>query len=346
MQERLRQTEMVERAAAQVYRASPPLSTASFDFRDRRDHRTAERARRPRIAAGAAPQRADGATGSADGRLRRRHHPRPAGPDFSALERHLLKITSQIEAPAIGPTRSSNRSRRSAANSPRSARPSPRRCRAAAIESIENEVRSLHRRIDEIRQEGSNGHGQAIAGIERALSEIREALRTLTPAEQLTGYDEAIRNLGAKLDTILRANDDPSTVQQLEGAIAALRAIVSNVASNDALLRLSEDVHTLSSKVDQLAQISRGDTASDAFAVLEQRIAALASTLESRQPSAGYENTDAIEGAVRALVWSGSTACRSATTAPPRSPISNSACRICSNGSRATRPAHQQSRPG
>ena len=32
MQERQRQTEMVERAAAQVYRPSPPLSPASFDM--------------------------------------------------------------------------------------------------------------------------------------------------------------------------------------------------------------------------------------------------------------------------------------------------------------------------
>src|SRR5437879_8721805 len=108
-----------------------------------------------------------------------------------------------------------------------------------------------------------------LAGIERALGEIREALRSLTPAEQLTGYDEAIRNLGAKLDLILRTNDDPSTVQQLEGAIAALRAIVSNVASNDALARLSDDVHTLSSKVDQL---TRSESNSDSFAILEQRI--------------------------------------------------------------------------
>jgi hypothetical protein len=86
------------------------------------------------------------------------------------------------------------------------------------IESLENEIRSLSRRIDDSRQHGSDG--QTLAGIEHALGEIREALRSLTPAEQLTGYDEAIRNLGAKLDLILRSNDDPSTVQQLEGAIA------------------------------------------------------------------------------------------------------------------------------
>ena len=165
-----------------------------------------------------------------------------------------------------------------------------------AIESIENEIRSLSRRIDENRQSGTDA--QALAGIERALSEIREVLRSLTPAEQLAGYDEAIRNLGAKLDLILRANDDPSTVQQLEGAIAALRAIVSNVASNDALARLSDDVHTLASKVDQL---SRSADNSDSFAILEQRIAALTSTLESRERPVVNENSEQIEGALRAL---------------------------------------------
>src|SRR6202021_951178 len=117
---------------------------------------------------------------------------------------------------------------------------------------IKNESRSLSRRIDDTRQSGSDG--PALAGIERALSEIRQVLRSLTPAEQLAGYDEAIRNLGAKLDMILRANDDPSTIHQLEGAITALRSIVSNVASNDALARLSEDVHALSAKVDQLTR--------------------------------------------------------------------------------------------
>ncbi len=43
-------------------------------------------------------------------------------------------------------------------------------------------------------------------------------------------------------------------MQQLEGAIAGLRSIVSNIASNEALGRLSDDLHTLSAKVDQFAQ--------------------------------------------------------------------------------------------
>ena len=267
-----------------------PLAAAEpglVRFRDRRNRRAPERTRRSAAAAdAAAPCRADGAVRPAPPSQPIQPPPMapaaPAGPDFSSLERHLVKITSQIEAlqrpdhveQSIAAFRSELAEIRHAITEAM-----PRR----AIESIENEIRSLSRRIDDTRQNGSDG--QTLAGIERALGEIHEVLRSLTPAEQLTGYDEAIRNLGAKLDLILRSNDDPSTVHQLEGAIAALRGIVSNVASNDALARLSDDVHTLSAKVDQL---SRSDGNGDSFAMLEQRIAALTSTLES-QRAAGRE---------------------------------------------------------
>ena len=283
LQNAQRKADQVERAAAQVYRPSPPLNPGSLDFaiaevaaRQSELDYTAPRPMAPRAAPPMAPAM-------------------PAGPDFSALERHLFKITSQIEAlqrpsgieQSIAAFRSELAEIRHAITEAM-----PRR----AIESIENEIRSLSRRIDDTRQTATDG--QALAGIERALGEIREVLRSLTPAEQLAGYDEAIRNLGAKLDLILRASDDPSTVQQLEGAITALRAIVSNVASTDALARLSDDVHTLSSKVDQL---SRAEGNGDSFAILEQRIAALTSTLEGRERPATGENTEHLESALRAL---------------------------------------------
>src|SRR3982075_3901595 len=283
LQDEQRQADLVERAAAQVYRPSPPLSPASLDVaiaeiaaRQSELDNPAPRPLPPRSAPPVVP-----AT--------------PTVPDFSALERHLVKITSQIEAlqrpdgieQSIATFRGELTEIRHAITEAM-----PRR----AIESIENEILSLSRRIDDTRQSGTDG--EALAGIERALSEIREVLRSLTPAEQLAGYDEAIRNLGGKLDLILRSSDDPSTVQQLEGAIAALRAIVSNVASNDALARLSDDVHTLSSKVDQL---TRSEGNSDSFAILEQRIAALTSTLESRERPVVSESSEQLEGAVRAL---------------------------------------------
>jgi localization factor PodJL len=301
-----RQAEAVERAAGQVYssqgyaaqgyaqvaqgapayRASPPLSPASFDsaIAEIAARQSELDAPPPRPA----PQRQAPPTAPMMA-------PPPPGPDFSALERHLFKITSQIEAlqrpdhleQSIAAFRSELADIRAAITEAM-----PRR----AIESLESEIRSLARRIDDNRQSAVDGN--ALHSVERALAEIREVLGSLMPAEQLAGYDDAIRNLGAKLDMILRANDDPGTVHQLESAISALRGIVSNVASNDALVRLSDDVHMLSAKVDQLIHAGHNN---DSFAVLEQRIAALTHTLESRPAPVVHDNSEAIEGALRGL---------------------------------------------
>jgi len=148
--------------------------------------------------------------------------------DFSGLERQLSYMTSQIEQlrrpdPVMEQSIASFRSEladiRHAITEAM-----PRR----AIETLESEVRSLGRRIDETRSSGVDG--AALSGVERALSEIRGELRSLTPAEKLTGFDEAINNLGAKIDMIVRTSPDPGIIHQLEDAISALKLIVSNNA--------------------------------------------------------------------------------------------------------------------
>jgi localization factor PodJL len=291
LQDKQRQAEAaVERAASQVYRAPLPLSpdslgsaVAEIAARQTELDNSAAHAITPRGASPLPPAAPVAPIA-------------PAGPDFSSLERHLFKITSQIEAlqrpdgieQSITAFRTELSEIRLAITEAM-----PRQ----AIESIENEVRSLARRIEDNRQSAVDG--QAMANIERALSEIHQVLGSLTSAEQLAGYDEAIRNLGAKLDMILRANDDPRTVHQLESAISALRGIVSNVASTDALGRLSEDVHLLSSKVDQL---TRNANHGDSFAALEQRIiASLTSALEGRERPAASDTSEQLEAALRAL---------------------------------------------
>jgi len=296
----------VERAAAQLYRA-PALSPASLDTAvaeiSARQNELDNHAPRQLAAHHAPPTAPVMAPANAPAMTPPKHAAVPtatppvSGPDYSSLERHLLRITSQIEAlqrPDDAVEQSIVAFRAELAEIRHAITEAmPRQ----AIATIEGEIRALSRRIDENRQSGVDG--QALAGIERTLSEIRDVVGSLTPAEQLAGYDEAIRNLGAKLDLILRANDDPGTVRQLENAITALRGIVANVASNDALVRLSEDLRLLSSKVDQVAQ-SRDNQ--DSFATLEQRIAALTSALESRErPTGGAENTTQIEDALRGL---------------------------------------------
>jgi len=80
------------------------------------------------------------------------------------------------------------------------------------------------------------------------------------------------------------------TERPLDAAVAALRAVVSNIASRDALARLTDEVHLLSSRIDRL---TRSDNDDDLFPALEQRIAALAWTLEDRErPALGSADMD------------------------------------------------------
>jgi localization factor PodJL len=213
--------------------------------------------------------------------------PEPGHPGFLSIERQIAGITSQIETlrrpdpvveQSIAAFRTELAEIRHAITEAL-----PRR----AIESLEGEIRSLGRRIDETHQTGADG--TALGAIERALSDIRSELRSLTPAEQLAGFDDAIRNLGNKIDTIVRSSGDPGTLRQLDDAISALKTIVANIASNEVVAQLADHIRTLSQKVDQLSQAGH----SDMFAALEQRIAALTSTLEQRErPAADSSHFD------------------------------------------------------
>jgi localization factor PodJL len=286
--------DMVERAANQVYSASPPIDPFSLDFAIAEiAARQGELDGTPRMAPRNAPPIAPSFV--------QPPYAQPAAPpqsfmpDMSGLERQLFQITTKIDAlqrpdnnieQSIAAFRSELAEIRHVITEAM-----PRR----AIESIENEIRELGRRIDDNRHSGIDG--DVLANLERALADIHKTLTTLTPAEQLAGFDEAIRNLGGKIDLIVRSSNDPGTMEQLQGAIAALRAIVSNVASNEALGRLSDDLQTLSSKIDQLA---RADN-SDSFAALEARIMTLTAALENRERPAVMASSDHLETALRTL---------------------------------------------
>ena len=151
MQEKQRQADQVERAAAQVYRPSPPLSPASLDFA------IAEIAARQNELDSPPPRqmpRNGAPTASQPNSSHTMMQAAPAGPDFSSLERHLLKITSQIEAlqrpdhveQSIAAFRGELAEIRQAITEAM-----PRR----EIELLENEIRSLSRRIDENKQTAS-----------------------------------------------------------------------------------------------------------------------------------------------------------------------------------------------
>ena len=144
-----------------------------------------------------------------------------------------------------------------------------------AVESLCAEVEALARRIDRSREWAADL--DAIAGIERGLGEIRDALRGMKTAENLVGFDEALKALTQKLDLII-AKEDPAALEQLETAIGALRGVVSHVASNDALSKVAEDVRGLAAKIDALA---KGAATGHAVSALGSRIDTLADALNA-----------------------------------------------------------------
>ncbi|WP_244434688.1 hypothetical protein [Afipia sp. P52-10] len=212
--------------------------------------------------------------------------------DLSGIERQLNQLTSQMEALRRPDQldQSIAAFREELADIRRSLTEAlPRQ----AIEALENEIRALGQKIE--RNRDSVGDQEALGGIEKALNDIYGVVRTLTPAEQLAGYDAAIQGLSNKIDVLIRSNPD-SNIVQLQDAIAALRNIAANVASNESIGHLSDHIRSLGEKVDHLAETGGHDM----LAALEQRIALLTAAMEGR-PTAPASDFSHLEGAIRTL---------------------------------------------
>ncbi len=199
--------------------------------------------------------------------------------DLSGLEDHLRKITDQIETlRRPGVEEAINALRGELGEIGRALNDAmPKR----AIDTIEKQISGLTQRIAEGRQAGVDGG--ALSGIEHGLAEVRDALRGLTPAENLVGFNEAVAALAHKIDLIV-AQKDPATLEQLEHAITTLRDMAAHIASNDAVSGLATQVQALAEKVEHIALAGGGG---DALNNLEHRIAALSDALEQRAQSGG-----------------------------------------------------------
>ena len=191
------------------------------------------------------------------------------GPDLSGLESHLRDITSQIAAMHRPYEEGLAALRSDLAEIGRALTEAvPRH----AIETLEQEIRSLSERVDHIRQSRNGADTTTLAGLENGLAEVRDTLRSLTPAEGLVGVDEAVRGLSRKIDKISVSQQDPNTLQQIEHAITSLRGVVSNVASDGALAQLAAEVHGLAGKFERAALTGGSD---EALAKIDERISTL-----------------------------------------------------------------------
>ena len=211
--------------------------------------------------------------------------------DLSGLEEQLRKITDQIETlrhPGVEEAINALRAELGEiGHALGEAMPQH------SIETIERQIQGLSQRIAEGRQNGVDHN--ALGGLEHGLLEVRDALRGLTPAESLVGFNDAVAGLAQKIDLIV-AQKDPETLAQLETAITTLRGMANHVASNDAVSALAAEVQSLTDKVDYIAHAS---TNNDVLASLEHRIDALGQALVERA-----QNGNAVPPRLEALVQS------------------------------------------
>ena len=210
---------------------------------------------------------------------------RGPGQDLSGLEHHLREITNQIASLHQPYEDALTALRGDLAEIGRALTEAlPRR----AVEALETEVRSLADRVD--RSRGSGVDKSALAGLEQGLAEVRDTLRQLQPAENLSGVDEAVRGLSRKIDQIsMTSGHDPGAFHQIEQAIGSLRSVVSNVASDGALEQLAAEVRGLANKFERTAQ----DGGGEALARLDARISTMLESGRSLPPQ--------LEASIRAL---------------------------------------------
>ncbi len=225
--------------------------------------------------------------------------PQPASaegaPDLAALERQLKFLTTQLEI-LRSPCRADaliEEHRRQVANIAQVLETVVSR---SAFATLEDEVRALGARLDMTRC----ADGSAFAALEHGLAELRDAVRGLAPGE----LERAVQTLSRKIDQISDLGPDPLTFRELDKAIDALRGIVSQIASGDALAALVKQVRALGEKIEEattaplieaLAQkLDRFDLLADSESVLEpikQHISQLGEKIDRLHPPANDQMT-------------------------------------------------------
>jgi hypothetical protein len=153
------------------------------------------------------------------------------------------------------------------------------------IEALQREINKLAERADESR---GNGNAAAVfASIERRLTEIRDALCVLRPAESLLGMARVAQQASRKIEIIACAWD-PAVLEQLGSAVAAMRSVAAQAASPKALAKLSEEVRALGAKLDDAQRRADGRILS----MLEGRVAMLVDQLQGRERSGPHVSVE------------------------------------------------------
>jgi localization factor PodJL len=213
----------------------------------------------------------DGSTGE------RPSAPAPGAPDLTGLERQLKFLTTQLEI-LRSPCRADELVAELRDQLGSIAQTIENLVSRSAFRSLADEVRALGARVNVDQRVAADA--PAVAAIERGLADLREAVTWLAPGE----LAQAVQTLSRKIDQIGDLGPDPLIFRQLDNAIDALRSIVNQIASGDALAALLKEVRALAEKIEQSTTPAPQDSAAASqdraiLLALEKQVSGLAATL-------------------------------------------------------------------
>jgi localization factor PodJL len=120
------------------------------------------------------------------------------------------------------------------------------------LEAIEHEVRKLADRIDRSGTSAGAEPAAALSSIERGLVEVRDTLRTLAPAVDLSQIDRELQQLSRKVDVLAQGDQDPSPLGELSAAIKSVVDRIERVrpTPGDLAGHIDERISKLLDKLD------------------------------------------------------------------------------------------------
>lgn len=162
-----------------------------------------------------------------------------------------------------------------------------------AVASLEAEVHGLGARLDAARAQGLSAEP-----LEALVQEFEQALSRLMPAE---GIAEELKALSGRVDALASRGLSNGLIESLAAETSAIRAMLADTVSRDAIDALGDQIAALGRRIDELAEPRR--TGSDVAAItsaIEARIEEIAERLAAAPRPTAAANPQ-LEEALRRL---------------------------------------------
>jgi localization factor PodJL len=154
------------------------------------------------------------------------------------------------------------------------------------LKGVEQQLRHITDQIDSLQQPYEEG----LVALRNDLAEVNRTVSEVVPRQSIEAIERQVRSLAERIDGIGApgpAAGDPMALKELEEAVASLRAVMSNVASEGTVVQLAAEVRGLASGYERAVAASGGGS----ITILDDRIAKLSQKLDATDSRLGHLGT-------------------------------------------------------